>query len=169
MRRFRVVFCFAEVTQQIHSFRASGVISVQRLLAAALDSMALRKSAGNLWTVPSASFRVVIHHACLFRQRQSSAADAQRVHRCVHGPKPDRVGRVELVQLNALPVGSPHHREGGPHIFEPDQSPDQRPFDCRFALKLESQFDEERLGGFEIVHNDEDVVLLMPALGACGV
>jgi hypothetical protein len=48
MRRFRVFSCLAEVTQQIHSFRASGVMSAQRLLAAALDSIALRKSAGSL-------------------------------------------------------------------------------------------------------------------------
>lgn len=56
MRRFLVASCLAEVTQQIHSFRASGVISAHRLLAVALDSRAFRKSAGNLWTVPSASF-----------------------------------------------------------------------------------------------------------------
>jgi hypothetical protein len=48
MRRFLVASCLAEVTQQIHSFRANGVISAQRLLAVALDSMALRKSAGSL-------------------------------------------------------------------------------------------------------------------------
>src|SRR5216684_1835078 len=81
-----------------------------------------------------------------------------------------------------MPSGSPHHREGGPDILEPDQAPDQRPFDCRLALELEAQFDEERLGGFEIVDNDEDVVhpfkrhilpslasLLMPVLAARGV
>jgi len=54
MRRLLVASCLAEMTQQIHSFRASGVISAQRLLAVASDSMALRKSAGSLWTVPSA-------------------------------------------------------------------------------------------------------------------
>jgi hypothetical protein len=76
---------------------------------------------------------------------EHDATEAQRVHRCVHRTKPDRVGRVELVQLNALPIGSPHHREGGPDILEPDQSADQGPFDCRFALELEAKFDEERL------------------------
>src|SRR5205823_7645358 len=55
------------------------------------------------------------------------ATDPQRAHRRVHGPKPDRVGRVELVQLNALPVGSPHHREGCPDILEPDQARDRDP------------------------------------------
>jgi hypothetical protein len=48
MRRFLVASCLADVTQQIHSFRASGVISAQRLLTVALDSIALRKSAGSL-------------------------------------------------------------------------------------------------------------------------
>jgi hypothetical protein len=38
----------AEVTQQIHSFRASGVMAAQRPFAAASDSMALRKSGGSL-------------------------------------------------------------------------------------------------------------------------
>jgi len=54
MRRFLVSSFLADVTQQIHSFRASGVISVQRLFAAALDSMAFRISAGSLCTVPPA-------------------------------------------------------------------------------------------------------------------
>ena len=48
MRRFLVSTFSADVTQQIHSFRASGVIAAQRLFAAASDSMALRKSEGSL-------------------------------------------------------------------------------------------------------------------------
>jgi hypothetical protein len=48
MRRFLVSSFFADVTQQIHSFRASGVMLSQRIFAAASDSMALRKSAGSL-------------------------------------------------------------------------------------------------------------------------
>ena len=56
MRRFLVSSFLADVTQQIHSFRASGVISVQRLSAAASDSIAFRKSSGSLCTVPCASF-----------------------------------------------------------------------------------------------------------------
>src|SRR5437764_11693549 len=89
---------------------------------------------------------------------EHDATHAQRVHRRIYRSEPDRFGRVELVQLNALSIGSPHHREGGPDILEPDQLPDQGPFDSRFALELEAQFDEERLGGLEIVDNDEDVV-----------
>ena len=49
MRCFRVSSFLADVTQQIHSFRASGVIAAQRLFAAASDSMARRKSDGSLW------------------------------------------------------------------------------------------------------------------------
>ena len=60
MRRLLVSSFLADVTQQIHSFRASGVISTQRLLAAALDSMALRRSAGSVWIVPPVIFFVVI-------------------------------------------------------------------------------------------------------------
>jgi len=53
MRRFLVSSFLADVTQQIHSFRARRVMSVQTLFAAALDSMAFRKSAGSLCTVPA--------------------------------------------------------------------------------------------------------------------
>src|SRR5579872_3205001 len=41
------------------------------------------------------------------------ATEAQRVHWRVHGPKPDCAWRVELIQLNALPIGGPHHCECG--------------------------------------------------------
>jgi hypothetical protein len=97
------------------------------------------------------------------------------------GPNRIAWGGVELVQLNALPIGSSQHREGGPNILESDQAPDRRLFDCRLALGLKAQFDEERLGGFEIVDNDEDVIhpfnrhilpflasLLMPAVAGRG-
>jgi hypothetical protein len=60
MRRFLVSCFLADVTQQIHSFRASGVIAAQRLFAAASDSMALRKSDGSLWIAPPAIARVVM-------------------------------------------------------------------------------------------------------------
>lgn len=69
-----------------------------------------------------------------------------------------RAGRVKFIQLNARPIRSPHHRQGGPDIPEPGQFPDQGPFDFRFALELQDRFYEERLGGFEIVDHDEDLV-----------
>jgi len=47
MRRLRVASCLAEVTQQIHSLRASGVKSGHSSLAAASAAIAARKSAGN--------------------------------------------------------------------------------------------------------------------------
>ncbi len=90
---------------------------------------------------------------------EHDATDAQRVHRRVHGPKPDRVGRVELVQLNALPIEESASLRGWPgHRLSPISLPTKGPFDCRLALELEAQFDEEGLGGFEVVDNDEDVV-----------
>ena len=61
MRRFLVSSFLADVTQQIHSFRANGVISTQRFLATTFDSMAFLRSAGNLCTVPPAMALVVIN------------------------------------------------------------------------------------------------------------
>jgi hypothetical protein len=54
MRRVLVSSFFADVTQQIHSFRAKGVMLVQSSLTSASDSIAWRKSAGILCTVPEA-------------------------------------------------------------------------------------------------------------------
>lgn len=48
----RVVSCFAERTQQIHSFRASGVRSFQAACVFASDLSAMRKSVGDLCTGP---------------------------------------------------------------------------------------------------------------------
>jgi hypothetical protein len=66
MRRFLVSSFLADVTQQIHSFRASGVISAQRLFAAPSDSMALRKSDGSLWIAPPAIDPVVMRRPSCF-------------------------------------------------------------------------------------------------------
>ena len=50
----------AEVTQQIHSLRASGVISVQTLFTIESESMAFLKSAGRVCTGPAGvSFLVI--------------------------------------------------------------------------------------------------------------
>jgi len=54
MRRLLVSSFLADVTQHIHSFRASGVMLVQTSVTSASDSIALRKSAGILCTVPEA-------------------------------------------------------------------------------------------------------------------
>src|ERR1700716_3419233 len=90
---------------------------------------------------------------------EHDATDAQRVHRRVHGPKPDRVGRVELVELDAtVAVRGPHQREGGANVLEPDHAVDRRSLDMRLAFELEAEFDEERLGRLEVVDNDENVV-----------
>ena len=48
IRRQRVVLCLAEMTQQIHSFRARGVRSLQAACAVASELSVLRRSAGAL-------------------------------------------------------------------------------------------------------------------------
>lgn len=54
MRRFLVSSFLADVTQHIHSLRASGVMLAHTSVTSASDSIALRKSAGILCTVPEA-------------------------------------------------------------------------------------------------------------------
>lgn len=54
MRRFLVSSFLADVTQHIHSLRASGVMLAHTSVTIASDSIALRKSAGILCTVPEA-------------------------------------------------------------------------------------------------------------------
>ena len=61
IRRLRVVPCLAEMTQQIHSFRASGVRSFQAACVVASESRASRMSSGVLCTYPSLlSFFIII-------------------------------------------------------------------------------------------------------------
>jgi len=48
MRRLLVSSFLADVTQQIHSLRASGVMLAHKSVTIASDSMALRKSTGIL-------------------------------------------------------------------------------------------------------------------------
>jgi len=74
------------------------------------------------------------------------------------GPNLIALGVWNLSSSMPCPSGVRIIARVGPDILEPNQAPDQRPFDCRLALELEAQFDEKRLGGFEIVDNDEDVV-----------
>lgn len=57
MRRARVSSFLADVTQQIHSLRASGVMLVHTPATTASASIALRKSGGILCTVPEAMER----------------------------------------------------------------------------------------------------------------
>lgn len=52
MRRLRVSSFLAELTQQIHSLRASGVMSAHTRLAAASDATARAMSAGRRCTAP---------------------------------------------------------------------------------------------------------------------
>ena len=58
IRLIRVSGFFADVTQQIHSFLARGVMASHAVFIAESESMALRKSVGNLWTGPEMLFVV---------------------------------------------------------------------------------------------------------------
>ena len=55
MRRSLVSCFFASSTQQMNSFRASGVMSFQAASAASLPVNSPRRSAGSLWTTPPGS------------------------------------------------------------------------------------------------------------------
>jgi hypothetical protein len=50
---------FTEIVQQIHSLRASGVISSHFFHAAGSETRVFRKSAGTLWTTPAERFLVM--------------------------------------------------------------------------------------------------------------
>jgi hypothetical protein len=78
MRRFLVSSFLADVTQQIHSFRASGVRAAQRLFTAASDSMALRKSDGSLWIAPPATALVVMRQLRRASCRRTPALTGRR-------------------------------------------------------------------------------------------
>jgi len=52
----RVSGFFTQSTQQIHSLRASGVMSSHFARAAGSETRAFRKSAGTVWTTPVESF-----------------------------------------------------------------------------------------------------------------
>lgn len=60
IRIVRVSANFPDVTQQIHSLRASGVISCQSASTFDDTEIACLKSAGNLWMVPDEIVFVVI-------------------------------------------------------------------------------------------------------------
>jgi dihydrofolate reductase len=68
---------------------------------------------------------------------------------------PDDV-RVELEP--AVAVRSPHHGDLGPDTVESDDTVHPTSLDCRAALQLHTEFDEERDSSFEVVDDDEDVV-----------
>ena len=55
----RVFGCFTEITQQIHSLRASGVISSHVARALGSDARAFRKSTERLCTTPPEIFLVM--------------------------------------------------------------------------------------------------------------
>ena len=69
MRRFLVSSFFADVTQHTHSLRASGVRLAHASVTITSDSIALRKSAGILCTVPEAiDCRAMVSRSLQFNQ-----------------------------------------------------------------------------------------------------
>ena len=83
----------------------------------------------------------------------------ERVRRRVLRLAPHRRRRVELGQLNpAVAVRGPQHRDVGTDVLEPDGLIRPRPLDLRLAFEIHAQLDKERLGGLEVVDNDEHVV-----------
>src|ERR1700741_199162 len=71
----RLVSSFlTEMVQQIHSLRASGVMSSQAASAFASDAIAFRRSAGRLYTTPPEIRTVVIG---LSRRLKDQASDAR--------------------------------------------------------------------------------------------
>ena len=74
IRRLRVVLCLAEMTQQIHSFRASGVRSFQAARVVASELRALRTSAGALCRGPGLlwAFTIMLYRNAIDRRPKKS-------------------------------------------------------------------------------------------------
>ena len=69
-RRSRVCCCFADVTRQIHSLRASGVMSIQVARASASSAKVSSRSAGIVsCTVPAGSDKPVVFIPRIVRTR----------------------------------------------------------------------------------------------------
>ena len=99
IRRFLVSSCLADVTQQIHSLRASGVISAHTAFTRGSASTALRKSAGIVCTTPPASSMLVRTS----RNRRLSAALRELLPRGLM--ELNRVA-VGIFDLNLLAAGT---------------------------------------------------------------
>ena len=90
---------------------------------------------------------------------EHDATYTERVRRRVFRLGSDRRRRVEPTQLNpAVAVRGPHHGDVGADVVEPDDAARPIPLDPRLALQLHAELGEERLGGLEVVDDDEDVV-----------
>lgn len=95
MRRALVSSFLADVTQQIHSLRASGVMSAHTSFAIESDSIALRKSAGILCNVPVSTCCFAIH-SC----REASCQRSPKLERSAIGfPAKHKSCSRELLNL----------------------------------------------------------------------
>lgn len=104
MRRCRVASCLGEVTQQIHSLRASGVSSGQSFRTVACAPMALRRSAGNSCTVPPASLGVVMLYmfVLLARSARRRRLDAGPLEGIRPFPKGEILGDLSVAEHEAI-------------------------------------------------------------------
>src|SRR5258706_8907168 len=90
---------------------------------------------------------------------EHDAADPECVHRNVLGPSSDRLGRVELVQLDpSVAVRSAHQREGRTDVLKADETIYRGALDGRLAFQLHTKLDKERLRSRKAVDHDEHVV-----------
>ncbi len=78
MRRFLVSSFLADVTQQIHSLRASGVMSAHTSFTTGSDSIARRKSAGTRCTAPVRASLLVMFPVPLSRDSVSKRLHARK-------------------------------------------------------------------------------------------
>ena len=90
---------------------------------------------------------------------EHDAAYAQGVHRRVLRLGSDRRRSVEPRELDpAVAVRGPHHGDVGTDVAEPDGAVNKRALERRLAFQLHAELGEERLRGFEVLDDDEDVV-----------
>ena len=57
-----------------------------------------------------------------------------------------------------MAVRGPHHGDVGADALEPDDAVHRIPLDLGLALELHAELGEERLGGLDVLDDDEDVV-----------
>jgi hypothetical protein len=66
---------------------------------------------------------------------------------------------VELRQLDiAVAVRGPNHGDVDPHAVEPVEAVHPTSLDRRLTLQLHAEFEEERDGSPEVVHDDAHVI-----------
>ena len=105
MRRRRVSLRLAEVTQHIHSLRASGVMPAHESFTIGSDSIACRKSAGRPCTVPAAiGSRAMVLRVYRRGPRREIRKGGRRPRACLTGPM-DLSDHGNMQRLQIASVG----------------------------------------------------------------